>query len=169
MGVKEQINDEVDSNYDADEANDTEEGSEMLDEDITDDLNDEDELKHPVDDDEEEEDEGDDDDIKPAKKHMHGYHQVQENSEIRIVHPSKRVTSEYLTLYELTMIIGTRATHISKGSVIFTETEGLTDPRDIARKEIYENKCPLSITRKTSATTMEVWSVNEMIKPDIKK
>lgn len=45
------------------------------------------------------------------------------------------------------------------------DPEGLYDPCDIAKKEIDERKCPLSISRKISNDAIEVWEVNEMIRP----
>jgi DNA-directed RNA polymerase I, II, and III subunit RPABC2 len=119
--------------------------------------------------DDEDEDEDEDEDVKPIapKARQHVYHQIPDSTEIKIVAPGNRITSEYMTIYEYTMVVGTRATHISEGSVLYTDPQGLYDPRDIARKEINENKCPLSITRKVSPAKVEVWEVNEMIKPKL--
>lgn len=132
---------------------------------------DEDETKKVKDDEEDEEEEDDEDDevseVSVPKKRMHVYHQIQDSTEIKIVPPEKRVTSEYMTIYEYAMIVGTRATHIAEGSILYTSPNGLYDPRDIAKKEIAENKCPLSITRQVSPTMIEVWEVNEMIKPQM--
>lgn len=122
------------------------------------------------DDDEEEEEEEEDDGTQErpaAKRRMHVYHQVPESTDIKIVAPANRITSEYMTIYEYSMVVGTRATHISKGSILYTDPQGLFDPRDIAKKEIAENKCPLSITRRVSPSMVEVWEVNEMIKPQM--
>jgi DNA-directed RNA polymerase subunit K/omega len=115
-------------------------------------------------DDEEEDDDDDDDRVAPPRRH-HVYHQAVDSTEIKIVSPDRRTTSEYMTIYEYSMVVGTRATHISEGSILYTDPQGLFDPRDIAKKEINENKCPLSITRKVSPSMIEVWEVNEMIKP----
>lgn len=84
-----------------------------------------------------------------------------------ILKPENRITSEHMTTYEYSKVIGDRATHIANGSDIFTNIEHLTDPRDIAKKEINELLCPLSILRKHRNNTAEIWSVNEMIKPNI--
>jgi DNA-directed RNA polymerase subunit K/omega len=120
------------------------------------------------DDDDDDEDQGDDDEKQDRmlpKKRTHIYHQVPEYTEIKMVSSEDRVTSEYMTIYEFAMVVGTRATHIASGSILYTDPDGLYDPRDIAKKEIAEGKCPLSITRKVSPTMLEVWEVNEMIKP----
>lgn len=103
----------------------------------------------------------------PVPKRVHVYHQIPESTEIRIVPPEDRRTSEYMTIYEYTMVVGTRATHIAEGSVLYTNPSGLYDPREIAKKEIDEGLCPLSITRKISPTQIEIWEVNEMVKPQL--
>jgi DNA-directed RNA polymerase I, II, and III subunit RPABC2 len=86
------------------------------------------------------------------------------NSEITLVAPEQRVTSECMTLYEYAMVIGTRATHISDGAPLYVDTSGLSNARDIAIKELDEKKCPLSISRRVGRK-LEVWEVNEMTKP----
>lgn len=123
--------------------------SEVLDEKDEDDIND--------DDDGEEDGEG----IYMKKLQSHI---VKENSEITIVPPEQRVTSEYMTMYEYAMVIGTRATHISEGSPLYVDAIGLSNARDIAIKEVDEKKCPLSISRKVGRK-LEIWEVNEMTKP----
>lgn len=119
------------------------------------------------DDDDEDDDANDDAESRPTKKRNHVYHQVPDSTEIRIIAPENRITSEYMTIYEYSMIVGTRATHIANGSVLYTDPQGLYDPRDIAKKEISENLCPLLVTRKISPSAVEVWEVNEMIKPQL--
>jgi DNA-directed RNA polymerase I, II, and III subunit RPABC2 len=122
--------------------------------------------KEEDDEDEEEEDEDEDAPIVNNKTRVvHHKSNQQESKEVIIVHPTKRVTSEYMTIYEYTMVVGARATHISNGSVLYTDPNGLSDPRDIAIKEINENMCPLSISRVTSPNHVEIWQVNEMVKP----
>ncbi len=159
------VDDDVESDYDVDD---------IVDVDVDVDESDTVEItnaKHNVDDDEDEEEnehEEDDGNMDSAPKKIHHmYHQIPESTEIRIVPASKRITSEYMTTYEYSIVVGTRATHISNGSVLYTDPDGLFDPRDIAKKEINENMCPLSITRKISPTSIEVWEVNEMIKPQL--
>lgn len=125
-------------------------------------------IKEDDDDDDDDDDQGDDDEKTDSvlpKKRTHIYHQLPEYTEIKMVAPEHRITSEYMTIYEFAMVVGTRATHIASGSILYTDPQSLYDPRDIAKKEIAEGKCPLSITRKVSPTVMEVWEVNEMIKP----
>lgn len=123
----------------------------------------------PVKDDEDEDDDDAVDDVDDAaevpRKRVSDYYQKPDSTEMTIIKPENRVTSEYMTIYEYAMIVGTRATHIEDGSVLYTDPQDLSDARDIAKKEIRENRCPLSVTRKISQTEIEVWEVNEMIKP----
>ncbi|KAG6948613.1 hypothetical protein JG688_00015015 [Phytophthora aleatoria] len=119
-------------------------------------------------DEEDEDEDDDDDDTKPiANKTKRVSHQIPDSSEIKITTPSNRNTSEYTAIYEYSMIVGTRAMHIGQGSVLYTDPQGLHDPRYNARKEINENMCPLSITCKVSPSIIEIWEVNEMIKPQL--
>jgi DNA-directed RNA polymerase subunit K/omega len=93
--------------------------------------------------------------------------QIKETKNI-IVKPEHRITSDCMTIFEYSSVIGIRGTHIANGSIIYTNIENLSDPRDIAKKEIDENKCPLSIVRKLgTSNNIEIWNVNEMIKPNI--
>ncbi len=165
---EERVDEDTESQYD----NDIEDDVDVEEVNDTHDLE-ESKPEHIPEDNDNEDDEEDDDEDDPEKeyaapkKRVHKYHQIPESTEIKIVHPSKRVTSEYMTLYEYSIVVGTRATHIANGSILYTDPQGLFDPRDIAKKEINENKCPLSITRKVSPTMIEVWEVNEMIKPQL--
>lgn len=163
------IDDDVEDKEEVDEEVD-EEADEEVDADVEDvdvDVEDDDDNQKRKDEDDDDEDEDDDEaaDVAPIKKRNHVYHQVPESTEIKIMAPDKRITSEYMTIYEYSMVVGTRAAHIAEGSILYTDPEGLYDPRDIAKKEIAENKCPLSITRQVSVDMMEIWEVNEMIKP----
>ncbi len=156
-GIEEDV--DVDMDIDDNDQDDVEMNNNKNDDDDIDDND------HEDDDDEEDEDINVDHN-KPKKLH-HMYHQIQESTEIRIVAPDKRITSEYMTIYEYSMVVGTRAMHISSGAVLYTDPDGLSDPMEIAKKEINENRCPLSINRKISPTAIEIWEVNEMIKPQL--
>lgn len=132
---------------------------------------DEDEEEEEEEEDEEEEDEEEDGEeflSVERKKLFETEEQYEEDpySTIYVVKSEDRITSEYMTIYEYAMVIGTRATHISKGAPIFTTIDHLDDPREIAKKEINEGKCPLNITRRLrNSNKIEMWTVNEMIKP----
>ena len=124
------------------------------------------------DDDDEDNDDDEDDEIRliTARKKLH---MITSNSGLNqdkciIVKPENRITSNIITLFEYTSVIGTRATHIANGATIYVDIGNLTDARDIAKKEIDENKCPLSVVRKLGTSDkVEIWEVNELIKPNI--
>ncbi len=81
-----------------------------------------------------------------------------------IIAKNNRTTSRIMTLYELSAIIGTRATQIDEGSPIFVEYSDLVRSDYMAIREILQKKCPLSIHRQTRRG-VEYWEVNEMIIP----
>lgn len=115
-----------------------------------------------IEDDEDAED-AEDDDVIHLKKHSHNIQK--EESKITLVAPEKRITSEYMTLPEYAMVIGTRATHIAEGSPIYVDPTGITSAREIAIKEVDMKRCPLSISRKIHNRQVEIWMVNEMTMP----
>ena len=84
-----------------------------------------------------------------------------------ILKSDDRITSNILTIYEIIELIGVRATQISQGSPIFTDVKNITNPSDMAKKEIFDNKCPLYIKRNIGLDKYELWDPNTMIKPKI--
>ena len=86
---------------------------------------------------------------------------------IIIVSPEKRITSDIMTVAEYCEVVGNRAKHIenSKNFVVFTDVEGESDPIEMAKKEIKDKRCPLSIVRMYGERIGEIWEVNEMIYP----
>ena len=53
---------------------------------------------------------------------------------------NNRITSKFMTKYEKTRILGTRATQISMNAPAMVDTTGITDPLKIAIKEFeYKN------------------------------
>jgi DNA-directed RNA polymerase subunit K/omega len=81
-----------------------------------------------------------------------------------IIAAENRRTSRHITLYELSAVIGTRATQIDKGSPVFVEFNDLVNSEDMAIREIIKKKSPLSIKRDT-VRGVEIWEVNDMILP----
>lgn len=73
----------------------------------------------------------------------------------------KRITLPFLTKYEKARVLGERAQQISLGSPVEIATSS-TDPLEIARKELFLKKIPLSIKRYLPDGTVEIWNVNEM-------
>ena len=148
-----------------DSEEDIEEEEEVEVEDVDVDVDEVEEDDSKKDDDDDDADDDAIDEVSLVKKRVSC--QDQESTIIKIIDPNNRITTEYMTSYEYTSVVGVRATHISEGAPLYTDPSGLHDPIDIAKKEIAENKCPLSITRKIGNSMIEIWEVNEMVKPNI--
>lgn len=84
-----------------------------------------------------------------------------------IVKEEDRITSDCLSKYEIIELISIRATQISKGDYPFTDVKNLRDPISMAKKEIYDNRCPLLVKRGIGNNKFEVWNPNLMFKPKI--
>lgn len=84
-----------------------------------------------------------------------------------IIKNDDKITSNILTIYEMTELIGIRATQISQGSPVFVDINYISDPIEMAKKEIINNKCPLYVKRYIGLDKYELWNPNEMIKPKI--
>ena len=78
-----------------------------------------------------------------------------------------RRTTNYMTKYERARILGLRAQQISMGAPVTVRVEdGETDPLEIARKELREQKIPLTIRRFLPDGSYEDWDVSELIVED---
>ena len=89
-------------------------------------------------------------------------------TEIVYRRPEDRVMSEVMTKFELCEVISIRARQLEIDNTVFTDIGDLTDPLDIAKKEIRDKKCPLSIVRMLTDKISEKWHVNELaIPPDV--
>ena len=87
---------------------------------------------------------------------------------VKVVKPEDRVTSNMLTKFELATVIGMRATQISNGDDYFIDQDPLlTDPIQIAERELISNNCPLIIEREIdrigNIRMVEHWKVREML------
>ena len=82
--------------------------------------------------------------------------------EIVFLTPENRKTSEIMTRFEFTEIISHRAKQIENGGTCFTDTEELTDPIEMAEKELRDRKCPLDIIRMITDKVAESWHANEL-------
>lgn len=84
---------------------------------------------------------------------------------ITYVLPEDRITSEVMTKFEYCEVISIRAKQIENGGQPFTSVGELTDPIDIAKKEIADKECRLDIIRGITDVLFERWHVNELAIP----
>lgn len=84
-----------------------------------------------------------------------------------IVQSDDKITSNILTIYELVELVSIRGSQIANGSYVFTDITGITEPTEMAKKEIMDNKCPLYVKRHIGLDRYELWSPNLMSKPKI--
>jgi len=84
-----------------------------------------------------------------------------------IVHPENRRTSNIMTKYQFSKIIGVRAQQISQDSKLFINRGLLDDPLKMAEAELLQNRCPLAIKRYIGLNYYEIWQCNEMIKNNL--
>jgi DNA-directed RNA polymerase I, II, and III subunit RPABC2 len=59
----------------------------------------------------------------------------------------ERTTLPFMTKYERARLLGTRALQISMNAPVMIDLEGMTDPLQIAEKELKEKKIPLIVRR----------------------
>ena len=83
-------------------------------------------------------------------------------SEIVFVTPENRITSEIMTKFEMCAIISERAKQIENGGSVYTDVTGLSDPLEMATKELKDKKCPLDIIRPITEIIHERWHANEL-------
>lgn len=90
-----------------------------------------------------------------------------------VIKPENCRTSNMISLFELVNVIGSRAQMIdsSISETIYVPIEGKRNAIEIAVEEIKMGKCPLNVERvvyqDSDTTKVEVFSVNELIIPDI--
>jgi len=107
----------------------------------------------------------------PALEYVsdHTKEKYQYNPQIRteIIYrrPEDRRTSEVMTKFELCEVISIRAKQLEKSNKVFTDVGDITDPLEMAKKEIIDKKCPLSIVRMLTDKIAEKWHVNELAIP----
>ena len=74
----------------------------------------------------------------------------------------KKRTSDYMTKYEYTRLIGSRALEIDNGFSPKVNVEDVFNPYDIARMELHARVIPLVIERTLQDGTKEIWNVKDM-------
>lgn len=75
----------------------------------------------------------------------------------------KRTTSKYMTKYERARVLGTRALQLSMNAPPMVDVDGLTDPLDIAMKELQSKKIPMIVRRRLPDGSYEDWKCSELI------
>ena len=74
-----------------------------------------------------------------------------------------RISRPVLTKYEWARLIGERTTQIIYGAIVDNDIkEGLSDPYDIAKREIKLKRIPFKILRKMPDGSYELWSLDEL-------
>lgn len=99
------------------------------------------------------------------------------HQEIIVVAPENRRTSSMMNRFELTEAISIRTAQLAARPTAMTDTSGLDNPCDMAKKEISDGKCPLILRRAIAhkedkatnrmITIVEDWDVNKMSKPEM--
>lgn len=91
------------------------------------------------------------------------------HKKIIIVHDDDRQTSNTIQRPEMTEAIGIRASQIERGSPVFTDVNGYTDPILMAKKEFVDRANPLIVERALSdngtRAIVEHWKVRDMTFP----
>lgn len=102
-----------------------------------------------------------------------------ESEQSKKVAPENRTTTPYMTKYERARVLGTRALQIRYGTIqvhertntnypsgnapVLIDVEGMTDPLQIAAKELQEKKIPLVVRRYLPDGFYEDWSCEELL------
>lgn len=89
---------------------------------------------------------------------------------IFVVPADERITSNRMTLAEVTRAIAIRAKQISTHPYVYTDVGPLSDVIAIARKELLDRRSPLKLERRMGRTPagesiIEIWHVREMSYP----
>lgn len=80
---------------------------------------------------------------------------------------TQRISLNRMTIYEKAYIIGVRAAQLSDDAPPFVDIGNMTDCIQIATKELAERKLPFIIKRRLPDNTLEYWSIDELLIPDI--
>lgn len=95
----------------------------------------------------------------------------EEEYEIKIIDHSEtqqklfkeKTTIPYLTKYEKTILIGSRAQQLNKGAIPMVQVNNLKKTVDIAEKELKERKIPLLVRRYLPNGEYEDWRIDELM------
>lgn len=76
---------------------------------------------------------------------------------------AKKKTIPFLTKYEKAKIIGLRAQQIARGAPLYIDRSMITNPIQLAERELMERKIPFIIRRRLPNDQFEDWKLNELI------
>lgn len=99
--------------------------------------------------------------VSNALRERFEYRPVLESTIVYVL-PEDRITSEVMTKFEYCEVVSIRSKQIENGGSAFTSIGELTDPIEIAKKEIADKKCPLDVIRGITDKLFERWHVNEL-------
>lgn len=70
-----------------------------------------------------------------------------------IIDPEERQTTDILSRFEMSRLVSVRANQIANHNNPFVDITGLTSPIDMAKRELMQRKCPLTLTRGVGEVT----------------
>lgn len=77
---------------------------------------------------------------------------------------SKHVSQPFLTLYERTKILGTRANQLAQGALPFVHVPPhVTTPLEIAKMELEQRRLPFIVKRPMPDGTFEYWRLSDLM------
>jgi DNA-directed RNA polymerase subunit K/omega len=85
----------------------------------------------------------------------------------KVVAPELRETSERMSLFEVSRVIGDRARHIDNKARPNVDTTNCTSSLEIAYMELMQRKIPFAVIRKVGQGWVEVWRCKEMVIPKL--
>lgn len=116
---------------------------------------------------EESEVESEDEEQPHRREKVQFINEAQNIKKVKIVPHDQHITSNMLSVYEMTKAVGIRAQQIQRTGITFVTKPVSDDPIMMARQEMNERKCPLLIMRNIDAEGeyVEIKRVNEMERP----
>ena len=94
-----------------------------------------------------EEDQGVQEDVPMTDAEENREYAIAHVREVIVLDDKDRMTSDRVSMFEYTELIGIRAEDIARHDNCFVSIEGLTDPIKMAEREFAMRKCPLKIRR----------------------
>lgn len=87
------------------------------------------------------------------------------NSLIKAYNPTKNVSVNFMTKFELASVLGVREEQIAQGSPsVLTNEEmaNMTSPRMVAERELLEKKLPFMVLRTLPSGKQELWRIQDL-------